>query len=133
MASSGVLGNFGVSPMLHIVEVRVMNSENFTNYFLHLRLDRLVHFYDFVMRNRKPNPQPIPGPGISAPAATGLNAIFTTIPQKFPLSDILVWLRDKQKHISAVFQVRRFPLQRLKTRWRGSAKRCPCYAGTEVR
>jgi hypothetical protein len=96
MASSGVLGNYGVSPMQHIIEVRVMNSENWTYYFLYLRRDRLVHFYDFILRNRNTQFKSMPGPGVNAPAATGLNAIFTTIPQRFPLVDVLAWLRDEQ-------------------------------------
>jgi hypothetical protein len=97
MASSGVLGNFGVSPMQHIVEVRVMNSENSTSYFLYLRRDRLLRFYDFILLNRcTAMPKPTPGPGISAPASTGLSAIFTMIPQKFPLADVLNWLRNEQ-------------------------------------
>lgn len=99
MASSSVLGNFGVSPLQHIIEVRVMNSENSTYYYLYLRKDRLTGFYNFILRYRTmiALTKPIPGPGVSAPAATGLNAIFTIIPQKFPLADILLWLCTKQK------------------------------------
>lgn len=98
MASSGVLGNFGVSPMQHIVEVRVMNSDLNTHQFLYLRRDRLLRFYDFILLNRcTAMPKPTPGPGISAPASIGLNAIFTIIPQKFPLADVLNWLRDEQQ------------------------------------
>ncbi len=99
MAVSGVLGNFDVSNPQEVSEVRVMNNELNTYQYFYLRRDRLLQFYSFILVNRSTAmfSKPMLGPGVSAPAATGLTTIFTTIPQKFPLADILLWLRDEQK------------------------------------
>jgi hypothetical protein len=77
--------------------IQVMNRETGAYHDLSLRADRLVGFYDFVLQHRDPTIPPSIMPGINAAAATGLGAIFTYIPQKFPVESILYFLRDKQE------------------------------------
>jgi hypothetical protein len=80
-----------------VEEVRVMNSEIHTHYYMYIRRDRLVGFYDFMLRNRKTVSFGLL-PGYSAATVLGLSAIFAHIPSKFPITDIIHWLRDEQKN-----------------------------------
>lgn len=87
---------FNRNPDPNILEVRMLNSENNTNYFQYLRLDRLKSFYDFIVTDRRPSHCP-KMPGLSGAAIAGLDAIFDRRPAKFPYIDVLRWMRDNQK------------------------------------
>lgn len=82
----------------NVEEVRILNSENHTYYYQYLRRDRLQAFYWFLEQNRQPNPPVSPMPGLSGLAIAGLDAIFDRRPLKFPVNDILSWLRENQGH-----------------------------------
>lgn len=79
-----------------LTEVRVLNSEIKTHYYLSLREDRLREFYTFMLANRRTVSF---GhlPGFSGPTILGLTTIFTYIPSKFPVVDVINWLRNEQK------------------------------------
>lgn len=75
----------------NILEVRINNSENSTDYFLYVRKDRLEAFYTLVYTDRFVGaPQGMPG--LSWSAMLGLDAIFEKRPRKFPVYDIITWL-----------------------------------------
>lgn len=76
----------------NIQEVRIRNSENHTDYYLYVRKDRLKAFYDLLNRNRCPE-TPSGIPGLSWSAMLGLDAIFEKRPRKFPVYDIVEFLR----------------------------------------
>jgi hypothetical protein len=75
----------------NVIEVRIPNSENNTYYYFSAREDRLRVFYQFILKDRRELPMEMPG--MSYAASFGVTAIFCRIPPKFPLQDILVWLR----------------------------------------
>ncbi len=84
-------------------EVRVLNSENHTHYYMTVRDDRLYQFYDLFLKDRwtlRPSidflspRNPKLSYFISAPAVTGLSAVFTYIPSRFPVLDLLRWLQQ---------------------------------------
>jgi hypothetical protein len=82
----------------NVEEIRVLNSENNTNYYLYVRRDRIRAFYDFVLADRQTAPAAqVAMPGLSGPAIAGLDAIFDRRPFKFPAHDLLKWFRDSQK------------------------------------
>jgi hypothetical protein len=80
-----------------LTEVRVLNSEINTHYFMNLREDRLRDFYKFMMENRRTVSF---GhlPGYSAATVLGITTIFSYVPSKFPVVDVITWLRDEQKN-----------------------------------
>ena len=75
----------------NVLEVRIKNSENHTDYYLYVRKDRLKAFYDLLNRNRCPE-TPVGIPGLSWSAMQGLDAIFDRRPRKFPVYDIVGFL-----------------------------------------
>ena len=89
--------NLLMAPNPNIEQVRILNSELATHYYLYVRGDRVREFYAFITADRKPDLQPSPIPGLSWSAVLGLDAIFAKRPRKFPTHDLLVWLRDSQK------------------------------------
>lgn len=78
-------------------EVRVLNQENHTHYYLEIRPERLTQFYNFMERNRCVATSTSKMPGVSGAAVIGLTAIFTVVPSRFPAESILIWLRDEQQ------------------------------------
>jgi len=80
----------------NVVDVRVLNSENNTNYYFTVREDRLREFYQSILKDRRVQPDPWM-PGLSYAATFGVKAIFCRVPEKFPALDVLIWLRDNQK------------------------------------
>jgi|SRR5208337_1389242 len=79
----------------NVEEIKVLNSENSTHYYLRVRKDRLKAFYEFIMADRRT--VFVPGmPGLSGAAIAGLDAIFDRRPFKFPAHDLLAWFRDNQ-------------------------------------
>jgi hypothetical protein len=82
----------------NVEEIRVLNSENNTHYYLYVRRDRIRAFYDFIVADRQTVPSAqIAMPGLSGTAIAGLDAIFDRRPLKFPAQDLLVWFRTAQK------------------------------------
>src|SRR5271157_6250563 len=79
----------------NIIEIRVLNTELSTHYYLHVREDRIRAFYDFMAQDRRAVPAPAM-PGLSGRAIAGLDAIFHRRPSKFPAHDLLAWFRDNQ-------------------------------------
>jgi hypothetical protein len=75
----------------NILEVRIRNSENSTDYYLYVRKDRLQAFHDLLNSKRAPE-TPAGMPGLSWGAMLGLDAIFEKRPRKFPVYDILGFL-----------------------------------------
>jgi hypothetical protein len=75
----------------NVLEVRITNSENQTNYFLYVRKDRLEAFHNLLNGNRAPN-TPAGMPGLSWGAMLGLDAIFEKRPRRFPVYDIVGYL-----------------------------------------
>jgi hypothetical protein len=88
--------SYTYTPDPNIEEVRILNSENHTHYYEYMRSNRLKAFYDFIVKDRRPNNSP-KMPGLSGRALAGLDAIFARRPAKFPYQDILKWFRDEQK------------------------------------
>ena len=80
----------------NVIDVRVLNSENNTNYYFTLREDRLRDFYQSILKDRHVQPEPWM-PGLSYAATFGVKAIFCRVPEKFPALDVLIWLRANQK------------------------------------
>jgi len=88
-----------------LTEVRVLNSENNTHYYMTVREDRLYQFYEFLRRAFplssdgviRSTPHSTVSPSdyfLPAPAVTGLSTIFAYIPQRFPIQDLITWLRQ---------------------------------------
>src|ERR1700675_1612075 len=75
----------------NVLEVRIKNSENSTDYYLYVRKERLQAFHDLLNSNRAPE-TPAGMPGLSYGGMLGLDAIFEKRPRKFPVYDILGWL-----------------------------------------
>jgi hypothetical protein len=75
----------------NVLEVKIRNSENHTDYYLYVRKERLQAFHDLLNSNRAPN-TPDGMPGLSWGAMLGLDAIFEKRPRKFPVYDILRYL-----------------------------------------
>ena len=84
----------------NVLEVRIRNSENNTDYCLYVRKDRYRAFQNFLNRNRCPDTPP-GMPGLSWGAMLGLDAIFEKRPRKFPVYDIITFLaKDYIPHSS---------------------------------
>jgi hypothetical protein len=75
----------------NVLEVRIRNSENNTDYYLYVRKERLQAFHDLLNSNRAPE-TPAGMPGLGWSAMLGLDAIFEKRPRRFPVYDILGWL-----------------------------------------
>jgi hypothetical protein len=75
----------------YVLEVRIRNSENSTDYYLYVRRDRLQAFHDLLNSNRAPE-TPAGMPGLGYAAMLGLDAIFEKRPRRFPVYDILGYL-----------------------------------------
>jgi len=80
----------------NVEEIRILNSENNTHYYQYLRRDRTRAFYEFILADRRTVFIPTM-PGLSGAGIAGLDAIFDRRPLKFPVHDIVAWLRDNQK------------------------------------
>jgi hypothetical protein len=81
----------------NIAEVRILNSENNTNYFINLYVDKAEDFFRFALANRKTALHPSPMPGVSGPATLALEMLFLNVPARFPLTDLIKFLRNEQK------------------------------------
>ena len=73
-------------------QVRILNSENGTHYFLYVRPERLVAFVGLASQGGG-EPPGAGMPGLSWSAILGLDAIFSRRPKRFPVRDILLWLQ----------------------------------------
>jgi len=78
-------------------QVRVLNNEIHTHYAMTVRPDRLYQFYEVLLRDwqsRTRLAEKDLTSGVAAPAVTGLSTIFTNIPHKFPILDLLAFLKE---------------------------------------
>src|ERR1035437_1796549 len=80
----------------NVEEIRILNSEINTYFYLYVRKDRIKAFYDFILADRRTSSFAPSMPGLSGPALAGLDAIFDRRPFKFPVHDLLAWFRDSQ-------------------------------------
>ena len=76
--------------------IQVMNRETGAYHDLYIRADRLISFFDFVTTLKSLSQPAINMPGVSAAAVTGMSAIFTYVPPKFPVESILYFLAAQQ-------------------------------------
>src|SRR5271154_5519593 len=77
-------------------EVSIRNSENNSDVYFKLRIDRLESFFQFLMANRTPPSAASAMPGISGPAHYALDCIFFgPKPPRFPARDILAFLGER--------------------------------------
>jgi hypothetical protein len=82
----------------NIQEVRVLNSDNNTHYYMSVYANRMEQFFAFVLADRKTCLQKINQmPGVAAPATLALEQLFTNVPPRFPLPDMIRWMRQEQK------------------------------------
>jgi hypothetical protein len=75
--------------------VTILNSDNHTRFEFYVYDRRLAHLTQLVQESKS---DPIPeswGWGVDSSAVLGMNVIFDSIPMKFPLQDLLIWLRDE--------------------------------------
>lgn len=84
--------------MENIVDVRVLNSEINSYYSMPVRSDRLAAFLAALADDvAQPGYEHLSdaelATGVSGSATLGMNTIFTHIPQRFPVIDILRYLR----------------------------------------
>ena len=76
----------------NFAEVSIRHRQFSVDYIFRVREDRLRAFYELLLADRRPGcDSPMPGVGWSA--ALGLTAIFVRIPDRFPLDDIVEFLR----------------------------------------
>lgn len=74
--------------------IGILNSENNTRYEFFIADRRLAHLTQLVQEMKS---SPIPeswGWGVDSAAVLGMNVLFDCIPMRFPVQDILIWLRD---------------------------------------
>lgn len=74
--------------------VTILNSENYTKYEFWAICRRLSAFKAFIIEHPDLGELEDWGSGVDSAAVMGMSIIFETIPMKFPVKDILVWLRD---------------------------------------
>ena len=80
--------------MAEIIEIRVLHSDLNTYYKMTARIDRLAAFTASAL-STPPNPERDDwAMGIAGGAVVGLNALITHIPNKFPMLDLLKFLRE---------------------------------------
>ena len=75
--------------------VTILNSENHTRYEFFILNQRLAHLTQLVQETKS---DPIPeswGWGVDSAAVMGMGVLFDSIHMKFPVQDILIWLRDE--------------------------------------
>lgn len=89
--------NTGYPLPRNIQEVRVLNSDNNTHYYMSVYDNRLRQFFAFVLADRKTCLQKTQMPGVAGPATLALEQLFTNVPTRFPLVDMIKWLRQEQK------------------------------------
>lgn len=77
-----------------VEQVQIFNSEFNKNFDLYVRRDRIEAFYRFLLTERHPDRRGNSMPGISWGAVLGLDAIFARRPKKFPVHDIILWLKE---------------------------------------
>jgi hypothetical protein len=86
-----------------VAEIRVLNSENNTHYYMNLYVPTVKEFFKFLLANRKNVYQTNGMPGVAGPATLALERIFANVPTKFPLMDLIRFLRQEQKHFCGEF------------------------------
>lgn len=75
--------------------VTILNSENYTKYEFWVVCRRLAAFSDLVLTSSSEFPKLEEwGNGVDSAAVMGMSLVFDTIPSRFPVRDILLWLRD---------------------------------------
>lgn len=84
--------------MKQIIEVRVFNSENNTHYYFNLYHEKVQEFFTFLLAKRQICHGGSPMPGLNATASLALEKFFVTIPPRFPLVDLVRFLRQDQKN-----------------------------------
>jgi hypothetical protein len=88
--------------MTNIAEVRVLNSEINTHYYMNLYVPEVKEFFQFVLANRKIVPPPNGMPGVSGPATLALERLFANVPSKFPLVDLIRFLQKERGHFCSI-------------------------------
>lgn len=79
---------------MNLLEVNVMHSGLKTPYKLYVREDRLKAFYDSLTCFCTFEEKEDWSMGVDGAAVVGMNAIFTQIPNKFPMVDIIRFLKE---------------------------------------
>lgn len=75
--------------------VTILNSDNHSRTEFWLTERRMAHLKQLV-RDSKSDPIPEAwGWGVDSAAVLGMNVLFDSIPMKFPVQDVLIWLRDE--------------------------------------
>ena len=77
----------------NVLEVRILNSENNTAYYLYVREERLKAFHE-LLSQRPYRDVPAGMPGLGWQGMLGLDAIFEKRPRRFPVHDILGYLAN---------------------------------------
>ena len=84
---------------MQLAQITVRRTDNGTDCTMHVRADRLEAFKE--LRNDRKLLAALPhiwqsmGEGISGMAAIGLSTIFSDIPMKFPVADLLKFLQSQ--------------------------------------
>ena len=84
--------------MNDFTQVTILNSENRMIYPFSVYQPRLDKLKDFILSNEITPPPAWGGGAVDGTAVYAMTLLFTELPQKFPLRDILVWLQGYIKH-----------------------------------
>jgi len=74
--------------------VTILNTENYSKQEFWAICRRLGAFKAFIIDHPDLGEMEDWGNGVDSAAVMGMTIIFETIPHRFPVKDILVWLRD---------------------------------------
>ena len=81
--------------MNNLEEVQILNSEQNQLFWMYMQVDKFKEFLNFLKTHRNPSAKSDPMPGVSGGAALALNLIFTRVPEKFPLTDLIHFLSER--------------------------------------
>ena len=85
-----------------IRRVTIVNSDTQVGTEFVVATKQLEHLAQLASEVRN-TPEPW-GEGVDSAAVMGMNVIFESIPQKFPVQDLLIWLRDEVGSTHAVVE-----------------------------
>jgi len=72
--------------------VKILNGETKTQHEFEVYLDLLPQLKELT---DTVTPAPVWGEGVDSTAVMGMSLLFASIPHKFPVQYILLWLRDE--------------------------------------
>ena len=84
--------------MTDFTQVTILNSETKMIYPFTVYQPRLDKLKDFILNSDIVPPPAWGGDAVDGTAVYAMSLIFTEIPHKFPLKDIMVWLQGYIKH-----------------------------------